>query len=316
LFIYPLEGEHNWYRFHNLFGEFLAHQRLARIPQQEHDLHREASLAWLEMSNPHQALRHAKIAQDTDLLATILSKHGWSMFNQGELEMLESSINLLSSNQLYSEPKLCMLQAWLAQSQHRYNDVGALLSKADEEMAKLNVELSSKEQGEFNALRAQVAINQNEPEKALELAELALSQLDNTIYRSRIVATSVVGEVNHVLGQLSRALPMMQQTEKLARQYQVYHQALWALLQQSEILIAQGYVQAAYEVQDNAFKLIEEHQLHQLPLHEFLLRVRAQILWCWNRLDEAEECAYKGLDVLGNHSPSKHLHSYSMLARI
>ena len=109
---------------------------------------------------------------------------------------------------------------------------------------------------------------------------------------------------------------MMQQTEKLARQYHVYHQALWALLQQSEILIAQGFVQAAYEVQDNAFKLIEEHQLQQLPLHEFLLRIRAQVLWCWNRLDEAEECAYKGIDVLGSHEPSKHLHSYSMLARI
>ncbi len=209
-----------------------------------------------------------------------------------------------------------MLQAWLAQSQHRYNDVGDLLAKAKDEMARLNVQLSSKEQGEFNALRAQVAINQNEPEKALELAELSLSQPDASIYRSRIVATSVVGEVNHVLGDLSRALPMMQQTEKLARQYQVYHQALWALLQQSEILIAQGYVQAAFEIQDNAFKLVEEHQLHQLPMHEFLLRLRAQLFWCWNRLDEAEECAYKGLDILGSHSESKHLHSYSMLARI
>ena len=48
----------------------------------------------------------------------------------------------------------------------------------------------------------------------------------------------------------------------------------------------------------------------------FYSAVRAQILWCWNRLDEAEECAYKGLDILGHHSPSKHLHSYSMLARI
>ncbi len=209
-----------------------------------------------------------------------------------------------------------MLQAWLAQSQHRYNDVGDLLAKAKDEMARLNVQLSSKEQGEFNALRAQVAINQNEPEKALELAELSLSQPDASIYRSRIVATSVVGEVNHVLGDLSRALPMMQQTEKLARQYQVYHQALWALLQQSEILIAQGYVQAAFEIQDNAFKLVEEHQLHQLPMHEFLLRLRAQLFWCWNRLDEAEEYAYKGLDILGSHSESKHLHSYSMLARI
>ncbi|MFA0521830.1 transcriptional regulator MalT, partial [Vibrio sp. 10N.222.55.E8] len=91
----------------------------------------------------------------------------------------------------------------------------------------------------------------------------------------------VVGEVNHVIGNLSRALPMMQQTEKLARQHQVYHQALWAILQQSEILIAQGYVQAAFELQDSAFKLIEEHQLQYVPLHEFLLRVRAQIFWCW-----------------------------------
>jgi len=316
LFIHPLEGEHNWYRFHNLFAEFLAHERIARIPQQETQLHQSAAKAWLKLSSPHQALRHAQEAKDSQLTADILTQYGWKMFNGGELQSLEKGINTLTPEQLYSEPKLCMLQAWLAQSQHRYNDVGDLLSKADEQMSKFNVSLSTKEQGEFNALRAQVAINQNEPEKALELAELALSQVDSTVYRSRIVATSVVGEVNHVLGHLSRALPMMQQTEKLARQYQVYHQALWAMLQQSEILIAQGYVQAAFEIQDNAFKLIEEQQLQQVPLHEFLLRVRAQILWCWNRLDEAEECAYKGLDILGNHSPSKHLHSYSMLARI
>ncbi|MEZ8098999.1 HTH-type transcriptional regulator MalT [Vibrio bivalvicida] len=316
LFIHPLEGEQNWYRFHNLFAEFLAHERTARIPQQETQLHQTAAKAWLKLSSPHQALRHAQEANNSQLTADILSQYGWKMFNGGELVTLEKAINSLTPEQLYSEPKLCMLQAWLAQSQHRYNDVGDLLSKADQKMKQLDIVLGDKEQGEFNALRAQVAINQDEPEKALDLAELALSQVDSTVYRSRIVATSVVGEVNHVLGHLSRALPMMQQTEKLARQYQVYHQALWAMLQQSEILIAQGYVQAAYEVQDNAFKLIEEHHLQQVPLHEFLLRVRAQILWCWNRLDEAEECAYKGLQVLGDHSPSKHLHSYSMLARI
>lgn len=316
LFIYPLEGEQNWYRFHNLFAEFLAHERTARIPNQESNLHRAAARAWLEAKSPHQALRHAHMAQDGELMAGILKDYGWKMFNQGELHALDAAINQLTTDQLYNEPKLCMLQAWLAQSQHRYEEVGDLFSKADEEMQARNVQLSTKEQGEFNALRAQVAINKNAPEKALELAELSLSQLDNTIYHSRIVATSVVGEVNHVLGQLSRALSMMQQTEKLARQYQVYHQALWALLQQSEILIAQGYVQAAYEIQDNAFKLIDDQQLHQVPLHEFLLRIRAQILWCWNRLDEAELCAYKGIEVLGTHDPSKHLHCYSMLVRI
>ncbi|WP_295892159.1 HTH-type transcriptional regulator MalT [uncultured Vibrio sp.] len=316
LFIYPLEDEQNWYRFHNLFAEFLAHERMARIPQQEQKLHKTAAQAWLKQQSPHQALQHAQKAKDSDLVASILVSYGWKMFNRGELQALEQAIKTLDPDQLYSEPKLCMLEAWLAQSQHRYQDVGDLLAKADEQMKLRDVKLTAKEQGEFNALRAQVAINHNEPEKALELAELSLSQLDHTVYRSRIVATSVVGEVNHVLGHLSRALPMMQQTEKLARQYQVYHQVLWAMLQQSEILIAQGYVQAAFEVQDNAFKLVEEHQLQHVPMHEFLLRLRAQVFWCWNRLDEAEECAYKGLSILGNHDPSKHLHSYSMLARI
>ncbi|EMQ2876511.1 HTH-type transcriptional regulator MalT [Vibrio navarrensis] len=316
LFIYPLEGEQNWFRFHNLFGEFLSHERQARIPQQEQDLNRNAAIAWLKQKMPHQALRHAQRAYDGELVAEILNEYGWKMFHQGELSTLEAAINLLDKDLLFSDPKLTMLRAWLAQSQHRYNQVGTLLAEAENEHTKRNIDLDIQYQGQANALLAQVAINNNEPQKALELAELALSQLDSTIYRSRIVATSVVGEVNHVIGCLDRALPMMQQTEKLARQYQVYHQALWAILQQSEILIAQGYVQAAFELQDSAFKLIEDQQLQHVPLHEFLLRIRAQVLWCWNRLDEAEECAYKGLQILENHAPSKHLHSYSMLARI
>ena len=28
-------------------------------------------------------------------------------------------------------------------------------------------------------------------------------------------------------------------------------------------------------------RLIEDQQLQHVPLHEFLLRIRAQVLWCW-----------------------------------
>ncbi|KOO11545.1 transcriptional regulator MalT, partial [Vibrio xuii] len=156
LFIHPLEGEQNWYRFHNLFAEFLTHERFARIPQQETTLHQKAAQAWLKLSSPHQALRHAQKAKNSQLTADIIGQYGWKMFNSGELQTLEKAIETLTPEQLYSEPKLCMLQAWLAQSQHRYNDVGDLLSKADEQMSAFNVVLSTKEQGEFNALRAQV----------------------------------------------------------------------------------------------------------------------------------------------------------------
>ncbi|MBM7035110.1 HTH-type transcriptional regulator MalT [Vibrio ulleungensis] len=316
LFVTMIEGEQNWYRFHRLFNDFLGHERLARIPQQEQMLHQRAAEAWLNLNSPSQALYHAQKAKDSELCVTILVKHGWTMFNMAEFAVMEQAIQELSDDELYSNPKIPLLRAWVAQTQHRYNVVEELLTEAAKQLEERNIPISESEMGQVNALLAQVAINFGKPEKALQLAELALSQIDNNDSRSRIFATSVIGEVNHVLGRLNRALPMMQQTEKLARQYRVFNQALWALLQQSEILIAQGYVQAAYEVQDSAFKLIEEQQLHQLPLHEFLLRIRSQVLWCWNRFDEAEEYAYRGIDVLGEKAASKHLHCYSMLARI
>ncbi len=316
LFITTIDGEQNWFRFHRLFNDFLARERLTRIPQTEQHLHNQAAQAWLDANNPTQALEHAKQAKDSALCTYILIHHGWQMFNMGELATMEEAISNLNEDELYSNPKIPLLQAWLAQSQHRYKDVDALLTKAETELSQRDIELDTYERGQLNALLAQTRINAGKPEKALELAELALSQIDNNDFRSRIFATSVIGEVNHVSGRLNRALPMMQQTEKLARQYRVFNQVLWALLQQSEILIAQGFVQAGFEMQNSAFKLIEEHQLHQVPLHEFLLRIRAQVLWCWNRLDEAEECAHKGISVLGQHGASKHLHSYSMLARI
>lgn len=316
LFLHTLEGAQNWFRFHNLFAEFLNHQRQTTIPDQENQLHCVAARAWLKQSSPQQALAHARKAKNAQVIADILSDYGWMLFHHGELTLLEAAIDDLNADVLFTSPRLALLRAWLAQSQHRYNQVGELLKETEHELAQRNIVLDDSLQGEFNALRAQVAINQSNPQQALELSEQALGQLESNTYRSRIVATSVVGEVHHVLGQLNRSLPMMQQTEKMARQYHVYHQALWAMLQQSEILIAQGYVQSAFDLQDQAFKLIEEQHMQQVPLHEFLLRIRAQILWCWNRLDEAEECAHKGLQVLAHYDETKFLPCYSMLARI
>ncbi|MDV7105910.1 HTH-type transcriptional regulator MalT [Vibrio sp. TH_r3] len=316
LFIYRLEGEQNWYRFHHLFAEFLTHQRKTNINDEEVSLHRQAAETWLKLGVPYQALFHAQNAQDSTLMSKIILDSGWKMFNRGDLKVLDNALNKLDSDLLYSDMKLPLLRAWLSQSQHRYNEVEDMLTESLIKMEQQKLKLTTTDQGQVNALLAQISINKNDPQRALEYAELALSQLDTTIYHSRIVAISIVGEVNHVLGQLERALPLMQQTEKLARQHQLYHQALWAILQQSEILVAQGFIQAAFEMLDHAFKLIEDQKLQQLPLHEFALRLKTQILWCWNRLDEAEHHAYTGIEVLGVTDQSKHLHSYSMLARI
>ncbi len=312
LFMQRMDDSGEWFCFHPLFGSFLRQRCQWELAAELPDIHRAAAESWMAQGFPSEAIHHALAAGDASMLRDILLHHAWALFNHSELTLLEESLKALPWESLLENPKLVLLQAWLMQSQHRYSEVNLLLARAEQEM---NLEMDDTLHGEFNALRAQVAINDGDPVEAERLAMIALDMLPLANYYSRIVATSVHGEVLHCKGDLTKSLSVMQQTEQMSRRHDVWHYALWSLIQQSEILLAQGFLQAAWETQEKAFILIREQHLEQLPLHEFLLRIRAQLLWAWSRLDEAEASARYGVEVLAGYQPQQQLQCLALLVQ-
>ncbi|SFN86786.1 HTH-type transcriptional regulator MalT [Xenorhabdus japonica] len=315
LFIQRMDDSGEWFCFHPLFASFLRQRCQWEMAAKLPELHRAAVKGWLMQGYPGEAIHHALAAGDTTLLRDILLQHAWELFNHSKLSLLEECMNALPYEQLLESPRLVLLQAWLAQSQHRYYEVNALLNQTEQSLKQKQIAIEPELLAEFDVLRAQVAINDGCPSDADALAEKALATLLPDNKYGRIVAMSVKGEVLHCNGQLVNALALMKQTEQLARVCHVYHYALWALLQQSEILLAQGYLQAAYDTQTHAFDLIHEQHLEQLPMHEFLLRIRSQLLWCWARIDESEDAARQGLEVLANYQPQQQLQCLTQLAK-
>ncbi|MDF2778965.1 MAG: transcriptional regulator MalT, partial [Enterobacteriaceae bacterium] len=300
LFLQRMDDSGEWFSYHPLFGSFLRQRCQWELATELPDIHRAAAESWMAQGFPSEAIHHALAAGDGTMLRDILLHHAWGLFNHSELTLLEASLKALPWESLLENPRLVLLQAWLMQSQHRYSEVNTLLARAEQEM---DMTADHALQGDFNALRAQVAINDGDPVEAERLAMIALEELPLANFYSRIVATSVHGEVLHCKGLLSHSLTLMQQTEQMARRHDVWHYALWSLIQQCEILFAQGFLQAAWECQEKAFTLIREQHLEQLPLHEFLLRIRAQLLWAWGRLDESEAAAREGMTVLSAYQP-------------
>ncbi len=312
LFLQRMDDSGEWFSYHPLFGSFLRQRCQWELATELPEIHRAAAESWMAQGFPSEAIHHALAAGDAHMLRDILLNHAWSLFNHSELALLEESLRALPWESLLENPRLVLLQAWLMQSQHRYSEVNTLLARAEQEM---KGEMDAALHGEFNALRAQVAINDGNPEEAQRLALGALEELPLANFYSRIVATSVHGEVLHCKGDLTRSLSLMQQTEQMARRHDVWHYALWSLIQQSEILFAQGFLQAAWETQEKAFTLIRDQHLEQLPMHEFLLRIRAQLLWAWARLDEAESTARHGVDVLSTYQPQQQLQCLGLLVQ-
>jgi len=312
LFLQRMDDSGEWFSYHPLFGNFLRQRCQWELATELPDLHRAAAESWMAQGFPTEAIHHALAAGDAEMLRDILLNHAWGLFNHSELTLLEESLSSLPWESLLENPRLVLLQAWLMQSQHRYSEVNTLLARAEQEM---QITIDAEVSGDFNALRAQVAINDGDPDEADRLAKIALDMLPIACFYSRIVATSVHGEVLHCKGLLTESLSVMQQTEQMARRHDVWHYALWSMIQQSEILFAQGFLQAAWETQEKAFQLIHDHHLEQLPMHEFLLRIRAQLLWAWGRLDEAENAARRGMTVLSTYQPQQQLQCLALLVQ-
>ncbi|WP_373779135.1 HTH-type transcriptional regulator MalT [Glaesserella sp.] len=296
-----------WWKFHPILASYLSQSCRLELPNEWQQLHQAASMMWLKLGYGSEALYHAQMLSDPQTLYSILKEHGWALFHQGQLKLLEDSLNSLPSEQIWQDENLVLLKAWLAQSQHRHQDVSGILQKFQPKGP-----LTDSLQGRFDALRAQVAINAGDEEQAYLLANQALSNLSSEFDYAQIVATSVIGEAQHCRGYLKEGLSLMQQVEKMATTQRAYHQWLWSKLQQSEILSAQGFLQSAYDLLKETTQ--QSKAFNQIPMNEFLLRLKGQILWEWHHLDQAEAMAHAGIEVL--EKEEEQIQCVALLAKI
>ncbi|MDP8176895.1 HTH-type transcriptional regulator MalT [Pasteurella skyensis] len=296
-----------WWKFHPILSSYLTQSCRLELPDEWQKLNQCAAIEWLKLGFCQEAIYHAQQVTDTQVLYKILQQHGWSLFHQGQLKLLEDSLNHLPAELMWQDPTLVLLKAWVVQSQHRYQEVSGILQKFN-----TNSPLAEHYQGKFDALRGQVALNEGDDELAYKLASNALLTIPQEFSYARIVAISVIAEAQHCHGNLKDAMAQMKQVEKMALSQHTYHHWLWSKLQQAEILSAQGFLQSAYDVLKETTSQAET--FHQIPMHEFLLRLKGQIQWEWHNLEQAETMANAGIDIL--EKEDEKLQCLALLAKI
>ncbi|AZZ90024.1 HTH-type transcriptional regulator MalT [Hahella sp. KA22] len=317
LFIVPLDSSGLWFRYHPLFAAYLRHMQACVLPDETARLHQRASDAWREMGFFEDAARHAVLAKDQQRIKDILLSCGRDFFTEGQFNLLQRCFDALNKEVIADHPILTLLRAWVAQGQYQWSEVESWLKAAEQH---LKTHCSEEEweaiTGEFNAVRAQVAMNVGDAERAQTFAKSALAHDPVYLPTSRTAASSVIGESLFVQGHLKEAINRMQDTEQLALAEHAHQNVIWALCQQSEISVAQGYLQKAYNIQEKALQYAEDHSLERLPILEFLYRIRSQIMWEWHHLESAERCALKGIEILESQGERWFIQSYVMLAKI
>jgi LuxR family maltose regulon positive regulatory protein len=133
LFLLPLDHTRQWYRFHNLFAEFLRSHLKERDPERFKQLHFNASLWFANHHMQNLAIEHARLAEDAEMLAALIDGCGLELINRGQLNLIYRWRQDVPDAMVERFPILVLVDVWARAAELSLPEANRIL---DEQMAR------------------------------------------------------------------------------------------------------------------------------------------------------------------------------------
>lgn len=122
LFVFSLDTEHHWYRYHHLFSDFLRRRLNERFPQLVVDYHRRASKWLAEHRFIIDAIDHSFQAGDMERAGALLDASCSDLFAAGQTTTLLSMSSRLPDALRERLPRLQLELAWSSELSWKFAD--------------------------------------------------------------------------------------------------------------------------------------------------------------------------------------------------
>jgi LuxR family maltose regulon positive regulatory protein len=324
LFLTPLDDEGQWYRYHPLFAEVLQHRLRQTEPEALPALHRRASVWYEEQGLLADAINHSWLAADVTRTVELIERVWQVMWNQGAVATLLHWVHLLPEGALNAHPSLSVSYAWALALAGQIEAAEAVLRLVETALqvaapdSVLAISTADTMLGRAAALRAMIAARRGEPAQAIQLAQIALSQIpvDETLLRGN--AYYALGLADQQRGALPEASAAFQEASRLSSAAGDTFLMIAARYHQARVWMMLGQLRMAAETYQQVLALATETG-KRLPVVGLAHVGYAEILYQWNKLATAADQVETGLAL----SPSSSLtytdgplHRFSVLARI
>lgn len=114
LFVVPVEGQEQRYRYHELFRAMLVSELASESPRTVRLLHSRAS-RWLEAAGEiDEAIHHAQSADEITRASQLVWSQAGALYARGRMATLNRWLDGFSNEQVANLPKLSMTAAWCA----------------------------------------------------------------------------------------------------------------------------------------------------------------------------------------------------------
>ena len=312
LFLLRLDDRRLWFRYHQLFRDFL----LAGLDGRERvALHRRASIWFADNGFSTDALRHAMAAGDIVAAISLIRGQMDQMLSQGEFSTVLGWLDSLPMDVVRQESDLSGFKAWLLYLRGRISEAKSFITRFESKgLAPVS------RSGPLLAFQAFLAINRGSPKDALPLARAALEYLSGGESYFRASALSLLGNAQRLAGHRTDAIVTLREAIKLGQKLHNRLIALDAIGDLVPLLYSGGKLREGVALCKKAVE--EQVTLRGDPLPAAgLVHVRlGSLLYELDELNEANDALVRGIDLctrlgvanyvyLGNRTLAKVAHA-------
>ncbi|MEN7527374.1 LuxR C-terminal-related transcriptional regulator [Cupriavidus sp. 2SB] len=120
LFLFPLNGEQDEYRYHSLFASFLQHRLRSLNPERETALHAAAARWYLQARRPIPAIDHLLRAGLLEAATAEMALHADTLLNNGRVRLLSRWFDLVRDRLSEADPRVRITAAWVLLLNRRF----------------------------------------------------------------------------------------------------------------------------------------------------------------------------------------------------
>lgn len=212
MFLLPLDENRQWFRYHQLFAEFL---RAGSDPAERRQQHLRAS-AWCESNGlEEEAIRQAVAAGEHAATVRLFRVFAEKALARGDLSKLRGWLDELPDEVVRSQSDLACYKAWTlylggrtAQAQP-YAHLARQLQRDDD---------PSQRRGMLAAIHAYIALSWGDPREAVVNAQHALEWLGASASFFRVYAHSLLGQAQALVGQRVAAVDTLSKGVQLGQE--------------------------------------------------------------------------------------------------
>jgi len=316
LFVVPLDEERRWYRYHNLFAEFLE-ARLARSREQEEvaALHRCAAAWHVAHDLIDGALHHTVAAEDFDEATDLLIAHADDFFTHSTLRTLAGWIEALPDRFLDERPRLLMIYGWATLATGQLEKTERTLSRVEDVVGATTEDLLRDPEAlapeqrfpliEVTIMRTATGMVFFDVGKVQRIAERLLPAiraedrrcLHNTTGQLLPVMLLNVGLAYEFGGDLTEAVPAFAEALETGLAEGNMHIVPLALGHLGQLWATQGKLREAEKTYRDALRQAQEMGPVPSPLAGNAYAGLGQIHYEWNDLERAEDYLRRAISL-------------------